>query len=262
MRPPLVLVHGFGACAHFWRRWEGSLAAFGPVYNVELAGFGNTPFPDDGDSSPLGHARRLAGFLVELEGPPPILVGHSFGGAVVLLAALLEKDAGRPLPSALVVVSGAVFPQRIPPIISAARIPGLRSLFRLGPPPRWLLRAGIRTIVHDPATVTDDQVEGYLAPLRTPARRREILEAARRLDPTQGAEWTLRYPEISSPSLLLWGEEDRVVPPAVGERLHGTLPHSTLVTLPGVGHLPPEEAPDQALEVVRSFLDGLPPRHG
>lgn len=224
---------------------------------MELAGFGAAAQPEDGDYSPVAHARRLAALLSVLDGGPPVLVGHSLGGAIILLAALMRQDAGASPPAGIVVVSGAVFPQRIPPFISAARIPGLRSLFLLGAPPRWALKAGLRTIVHDRATVTDAQAEGYLASLRSVERRRGILKAARQLDPSQGEEWPRRYPELHSPTLLLWGKKDRVVKPAVGERLHALLPNSRFVALEGVGHLPPEEAPAASLEPVLRFIEGL-----
>jgi pimeloyl-ACP methyl ester carboxylesterase len=263
--PPLVLVHGFGASNHSWRKWRPLLERDHELHLVELAGFGGAPIPRDGDFSPEAQARALALYLEELRNPEaPVLVGHSLGGAVVLLATLAAMDrpdpeeAPRPrLPRGLVVVSGAVFPQRFPPYISMARIAGLGELLLAVQPPSWAIRAGIRGIVHDPATVDDVQVEGYRRPLVDPDRRRAIVQASRQILPASGEDLTARYREIQLPLLALWGARDRVVDPANAHRLARTVPRGRAVILPEVGHLPPEEAPERTVEEVRRFMETL-----
>ena len=340
--PPLVLVHGFGACNHFWRHWTPVLTRDHPVHQVELTGFGSAPTPSGADLSPPAQAERLVDFLDTLEGGPPVLVGHSLGAAVVLLAALRlldresadsgsgpppaegqgpprgsgsgtsdgpetgggtgtlagsengggtgalagsengagaraaqtgdvgagnaretsdDRPAGSPRPRALrgiVLISGAVYPQRLPPYLTLSRIPVVGELLLLLPPPHWALRMGIRGIVHDRSTVTDSQVEGYRRPLGSWKRRRAILRAARQIRPELGRKLSPRYREIEVPTLALWGSEDRVVPPEFAHRLAGELPHASEVILPRVGHLPPEEAPEESLEAIRHFLVSLP----
>jgi len=59
---------------------------------------------------------------------------------------------------------------------------------------------------------------------------------------------------VRAPTLLLWGEQDAMIPPANAADYRAALPHSTLVTLPGLGHLPHEEDPARALVPVRAFL--------
>ncbi len=247
----IVLVHGFGACAHFWRHWVPALAERHEVWNVEWMGIDDPQPHGDG---PRAGAEALVEAMLAEEDRPTVLVGHSLGGAVVLIAALLLADRGAVPPEGVVVVSGAVYPQKLPPFISMARIPGLGLLFLLIPPPRALLRLGLRGIVHDPASVTEALVEGYLAPLRSRSRRKALLRAARRLDPADPEGWSGRYGEIASPTLLIWGEEDRVVRPRVGVGLAAVLPDARHITLPGVGHLPPEEAPERSLEAVLEFI--------
>lgn len=254
---PLVLVHGFAACNHFWRHWAPELARDRRVHLVELTGFGAAPAPRNGDYSPPAHARRLAAWLAQEPGPAPILVGHSLGGAVIMLAALQRLDAGRPV-AGLAVVSGAVYEQSLPPWISAVRIPFLGELLLLPlAPPEWALRLGIRGIVHDPDSVKPDTARGYREPLRSRDHRRAVLSAARQIDPSVAGRFAARYPELAVPTLALWGEEDRVVPPEFANRLAREMPDARAVVLDSVGHLPPEEAPERSLAELRRFMDRI-----
>jgi len=260
--PPLILVHGFGASNHFWRKLVPDLAHDHEVHAIELMGFGRSPVPADGDLSPLAQGKALAEYLDILRKTnphPPVLIGHSLGGAVVMIAALEGPKAGQPRDlRALVVMSGAVFPQGFPPYIRLSRTPGLGELLLMGPPPRWALRMGFRGIVHDASLLDDIALDGYLAPLQNRERRSAILQAARQLNPEVGWALQRRYPEITAPTLALWGTEDWVVPPGTAERLAKKVPQTEIVLLPKVGHLPPEEAPAQTLTEVRRFLARTP----
>ena len=59
---------------------------------------------------------------------------------------------------------------------------------------------------------------------------------------------------LAVPTLLLWGERDAMIPVANAQDYLRALPHARLVVLPGVGHVPHEEAPAAALPAVRAFL--------
>lgn len=253
--PPIVLVHGFGASGEFWRRWIPALSRRGEVHALDLKGFGRAPTPPHADYSPLSQARHLAEYLRGMDGSPPVLFGHSLGAGIVVAATLrLLDEGGAHLPSSLVLVSGAVYPQRLPPFLRMAQIPVLGELFLLAPPPRLALRLGIRGIVHRSSPVTGEMVEVYRVPLRSFRRRRAILRAARQVAAGDADSVSSRLGELPIPTLLLWGEDDRVVPPELGRRLERDIPRARLVELPRVGHLPPEEAPEASLAPVLTFL--------
>jgi len=256
--PPVILVHGFGANAHFWRKWIPELAHRHRVFTVDLAGAGRSPAPPGADYSPPAQAQRLAQLVRELGPPSPVLVGHSLGAGIVCLAALILADDEPPGPvRGLVLVSGAVYAQRLPPFLTLARQRGLGELFLVAPPPRRLLRAGLRGIVCRKESVTAELVEGYRDPFRSRARRLAILAAARQIDLDGAVALAARIPELKVPTLLIWGEEDRVVSLGQGLRLSRDLPDARLVVLSGVGHLPPEEDPAGSLAPVLTFLSSL-----
>jgi pimeloyl-ACP methyl ester carboxylesterase len=254
----LVLVHGFGASGHSWRKWVPSLRRDHRVHLVDLMGAGRAAAPSWGDYTPGAQAARLVEVLRRLGRGPIVLVGHSLGAAVSVLAVLRIRDGGGAIPvRGLVLVGGAVLPQKLPPYMSAARTPLLGDLLLLAPPPRWAMAMGLRGIVHDPGTVDREQVEGYREPLRSLRRRRALLRAARQLDLAQGEALAVRLREIPLPTLLVHGREDGVIPLEMGQRLSREIPSARLAILDGVGHLPPEEAPEASLAPVLDFLAEL-----
>jgi len=262
--PPLVLVHGFGASNHSWRKWMPVLAESYRVHAVELLGFGRSRAPEDADLGPWAQAEALLETLKGIlePGASPTLVGHSLGGGVVLFAALQWQEAGiRPPIRGVVVLSGAVFPQPFPPLIGLARRRGVGELMLRRPPPRWALALGIRWIVAQRETVDREQVEGYRAPLLDPAIRASILRASRQLLPPEGspaAEAVQRYATLHPPLFALWGDQDRVIRPEFALRLAHAVPDGQALILRGVGHLPQEEAPEASLAPVQRFLAALP----
>lgn len=254
---PLVLIHGFGGNSYTWRHWAPRLSRKFHVLSVDLKGHGSAPKPRDDAYGPTHHADLLVRTIRGRDLERVTLVGHSLGGGIALLTALQLDEAGDRRIHSLVLVSAAAFPQRVPRFIRWLRRPLLGpGLIRLIPP-RFLVRRILRSIVHDPGSVTRRQVEAYAEPLSTPEGRSAILRGARQLVPADLERIAERYASVRTPALVLWGRGDPVVPVALGERLARILPRGRIEVLDACGHLPQEERPGEALEVVRDFLDGL-----
>ena len=251
---PLVLLHGFGASSFSWRYWIPALAEDHEVWAVDLKGHGSAPAPPDDRYTPHDHAELIHRFIIHNDLREVTLFGHSMGGGIALLAALRLLDQERL--QRLVLVAGAAYPQRLPPFVSLARKGrASRWLFKLIPK-RRLIRWILRSIVHDPATVSGAQVEAYAEPLRRAPVRHALIKTALGIVPPDLDELTARYPQIDVPTLLLWGRHDRVVPLSVGERLSDVLPRATLEVMEECGHMPPEELPKESLAIVKRFLKG------
>lgn len=253
----IVLVHGFGGNGYTWRYWVSRLARSHRVLVVDLKGHGAAPKPDDDAYSPFDHADLLVRVIRGRGVERATLVGHSLGGGIVMITALelLEKEPDRL--ESLVLISAATRPQAIPRFIRCARMPLLgRALLGLVPP-RVLVRRVLRTIVHDPSAVTEDQVEAYAEPLMSKEGRRAIRIGARQIMPEDAARAVDRYPSIELPALLLWGAGDRVVPVGLGHELDRVLTGARLEVLDACGHIPQEELPRRSLELVLAFLDEL-----
>jgi pimeloyl-ACP methyl ester carboxylesterase len=253
--PPLLLLHGFGASSFTFRRWVDELARRRRVLLVDMKGFGQAPKPDDQRYSPLDLAEPVIRLVRETGLTDLTLLGHSLGGGVALLVALDLLDRGElGRLQGLVSVSGVAYRQPLPTYVGMARRPwtGMVALRLL--PARWVVRAVLRSIVHDPSSVTREQIAGYADPFSERAARLALLDSARQILPPDVDAIAERYPELDLPVLLVWGEGDRVVPPWVGERLARDLPDARLVLLDRCGHVPPEEAPERSLAPILAFL--------
>lgn len=255
---PLVLLHGFAASRFTYRFWVDDLATTHELHLIDSFGCGMAPFPADDRYGPLEQAEAVVRYLREKDLRGVTLIGHSLGGGVALLVALRLKELGESDRLAgFVSVSGAAYAQAIPRFIGLFRLPLLG---------RWLLRAigperviplVLRSIVFDPSAITEAQIEGYVAPLRSWKRRRAVVQTARQIVPPGIKDLEKRWGEIETPALLLWGRHDHVVPLWVGERLERDLPHAQLVVMEECGHIPSEERPRDSLAALRGFLQRI-----
>ena len=106
-----------------------------------------------------------------------------------------------------------------------------------------------------PDALTDAVVDRYHAMLLAPGVRRAILDRIlqTRLVPPEPILATIR-----APVLLLWGERDSAVPASHAVDYERALPDARTVILPGIGHVPMEEAPEASAQALRTFLEGKP----
>jgi len=258
----IMLLHGFGANSYTWRSWIGTLAKQHEVWSVELKGHGSAPAPPDDLYSLHDHADLVHRLIVQRDLRELTLVGHSMGGGIALLVALRlleaerEKGHEKGRLERLVLVSGAAFPQRIPPFVALASHGRLSEWGLRFFPKRLLIRRVLRSIVFDPEGVTETQVAAYAEPFYSPGHRTALIKTAMRIVPPDLAEIVARIPEIDLPTLLLWGRHDWVVPLDIAERLLAALPSAQLEIMEDCGHMPPEEFPKESLEIVLKFLRG------
>ena len=251
----VLMVHGYGASAFSWRYWAPRLAKRAHVVLVDLKGSGSAPKPDDGRYRPEDQAEALHRLILQRDLRRLTIVGHSLGGGIALLLALRFQDEGEGRLARLVLVASAAYEQRLPPFVALARHRWIGvALFRLLGS-RSVIRKVLRSIVYDPAAVTDDQVDGYAVPLNDAAALRALIDSALNLVPDQIDALNARFPDLDVPVLILWGRHDRVVPLWVGEQLLGALPNATLHVFEKCGHMPAEEVHDESFARLTYFLD-------
>ena len=249
----LVFLHGLGANRYTWRPWEERLGRNYRLHLVDLKGFGAAGRPRDGLYAPSDLAREVAEFLTAASMADYGIVGHSMGGGIALAVTSALTEAGANPPQVLVLVGAAAYPQTIPSLVQAAHLPGAGLALALVPA-RVLAKLGLKASYHPAHKPTPETVAAYAQGLAGMRARWSLQQVAAGIRPEELEELALRYPSIRSPTLLIWGNEDRVIPRWVGERLHRDLPDSELVILNECGHVPTEERSDASLEVVTDFL--------
>ncbi len=226
----IVLLHGLGDSAETWARMMPALARGRRVLAPDLAGFGRTPAPREGMRLSV-LVRYLAGFLDSLGVRRAILVGNSLGGAVAIRYA--AENPGRV--ERLFLLDSAGLLERVPPELEPKTREEARELARIsfGPEARM------------PNFFLDDLVRWA----RNPAHRAYL----RSEEPTDVRGDLGR---IQAPTTVVWGEQDRLVPPEHGRVLRDGIPGSELIVLPGVAHVPQLQVPE---EVLRIMAERLPP---
>ena len=256
----LVLVHGLAARSE---TWTDLVPLFAPdrytLYLLDLLGSGESAKPRKADYSIRAHGQRLLDFL-EREGLSGVtLVGHSLGGAVVLLAAIQahlgEKEH---LVKSMVVMAGPGFIQRLPYMAEIFRLPLTGPLFvALYAPDAWV-KIGLRAAYFDPQLVDREHVARYAPCYRDRDAKRSLVETCRSLVPPDCEEIFGRYGNLRLPVLLLWGRHDRIVPLSQGQRLKEAIPGARLEVIEECGHNPQEEKPAETFRIIESFLLDAP----
>jgi pimeloyl-ACP methyl ester carboxylesterase len=115
-----------------------------------------------------------------------------------------------------------------------------------------LVRKSIEPAFFDPNALSDSLVDRYYDMLRAPGVRAAILERANQTIYTDPVP---RLMKITAPTLLIWGEKDRMIPSSNAQSYAKVLPSSKTVLLPNLGHLVQEEQPELALTYVTDFLN-------
>jgi pimeloyl-ACP methyl ester carboxylesterase len=249
--PTVVLVHGLAASMYSWRQTIDPLVQAGyRVVAYDNRGFGFSDKPATGYSN-AAYVHLLFGLLDSLGVSDAVLVGHSMGGAIVADAALARPDRVR----GLVLVDAAGLGVRYPFILRVARWPIIGPLFDhlRG---RGATGGILRAIYGDPSRVTDQEIDQYYAPIALPEFGRSLRGVLREFsfEDLQG-----RLGTLMTPTLVMWGTRDRLIPQTIGVAMAAGLPHSALARFQAAGHALPEENPEEFNRVLIGFLkSGLP----
>lgn len=248
--PPLILVHGLGGAAANWTELAPRLVRRHRLLVPDLPGHGaSSALPAVSGLEPF--ADRVA-LVAEREGmlPAPV-VGHSLGGMVVLRLALRRPDAVSSivLAAAAGLSIGNVWGRNLLSVFSTVRPGRLAARHRT-----WVARShALRRLVFgfvsvaDPAGLTDEAVEGFLAAQLLHTDIGSAWQALRADDPRQELE------AVRCPVLVLWGAEDVQLPLDDAFEYTRRL-RARLRVIPGCGHLLIGERPDACDLAIEEFL--------
>ena len=249
--PLILLLHGLGHSTHGWRKVIGPLAAAGyRVMAVDLPGFGYSDKPGGYNLEAfVGFVRDwLDLHCVERAA----VVGNSMGGAIAAAFAALRPERT----GALVLVDPGGFGKEVTWML---RLAGLR-LLRMFPRrlSRRQVRRGMRYVFADPAVIEDEDVDRIVELDETQGTRAAFFEIAhnaiglRGVRPDQHLADLAR--DITAPTLVMWGERDRVIPPSHAQLAMDSIHDAELVMIESCGHCPQLEVPQRFSDEVLRFL--------
>jgi pimeloyl-ACP methyl ester carboxylesterase len=246
--PAVILLHGFGASLDTWEPWAVVLSQHYRVIRFDLPGFGLTgPDPEQNYSDQRAMV-ILAALLDRLGIQRASVIGNSLGGRIAWnFAAAYPARVDR-----LVLISPDGFAS---PGFEYGKKPVLPAMLKLLPyiMPRFMLRMNLAVAYADPKRLTDATLTRYDDMMRAPGDRAAMLDRMQQVM-LEDPEPVLRT--IQAPTLLLWGEQDKMIPFSNAADYLRDIPHAQLSPLPDLGHVPFEEAPAESLPPVLAFLAG------
>ncbi len=255
-RPAVVFVHGLMGYSFSWRHNLEFFAQHRDVYALDLLGIGHSDRPeeDEADFGLEAAAERLLLFLRSLGERQIDVVATSHGGAVAMLAASHDYCCGRPLIRRLALVAPA---NPFMPSNNLSRATAATSLGRMlvGTCGGMVQCSALGQLYADEAQITPETHAGYAVNFQDESSYDYALKVAESWrEDMQTLEDAL--PAVAAiPTLLLWGEEDQVIPADSGPRLRQCFRQAELEVLPGVGHVPYEEAPEDFNRCLLEFLE-------
>lgn len=251
---PVLLIHGLGTNSYSWRHLWPVLAKDHRVISVDLKGFGRSDKPFDDFYSVSDQARLVAQFMENMALRDVTVVGHSFGGGVALMMALDRRSGAAQRIKRLVLLNSIAYPQKIPSFFKVLRTPVLGHLGATATLPELQTKAALMLAYHDDSKIRGRDVAAYSRPLYTPGGKHALVRTAQQIVPDNLPSIARRYRTIRKPVFIIWCKHDKIVPIALGLRLHATLPNSEFHTIDQCGHIPHEEQPQETSRAIQEFL--------
>lgn len=250
--PAILLIHGSNSLL---QTWEPVAARLGDKYrliSLDLYGHGLTgPHPND-DYSADAYIAAAVKVLDTVDVERAYWVGNSMGGWLSWRAGLAVPDRVSGL--VLIDASGAQTDEKIKPYLGARL--ARSSIGKLLLPevtPKFLVRSSLEENFAQPERLTDELVTRYWELLRFPGNRQASVtrgKTARELE-----KWA-EIGGLNMPVLLLWGEQDKVIPVSHAKAFEEAIPGSKLIIYKDAGHLPMEETPDQVARDIGTWIEG------
>ncbi len=250
---PVIFVHGLGGC---WQNWLENIPHFARSHRViapDLPGFGESPMPG-WEVTMEAYGQLLNSFLEELETGPATLVGNSMGGFICAELTVKEPATVRKL--VLVSAAGISHARAYrAPAETFGRMARAAAPLALRHHERALRRPGLRHRVFRSLFYKPNELPPELIlEITHPGINSPGLVAAIRALP--GYDILDHLGDIEIPTLIVWGQNDYVVPPDDAFEYARLIPHAELEIFERCGHLPQAEHPLRFNRLLDRFLAG------
>ena len=248
--PTLLLLHGVLGSLQSWDGWVAELAPHYRIIRIDLPGYGLSDRLASDDYTPEYGVELLEQVRTQLNLERFFLVGNSLGGFLSWYYAVHYPERVEKL----ILIDPIGYPQKLPRLIAWLSLPVVGELAQLLAP-RFMVARNVRMIYGDPARVSDQVLARHQQQLARGRNRAAMVRTFRRLR-TYHDDFELcrKIPCVRAPTLLMWGERDRCVPPSLLEAWRRDLPTAQIRTYPEAGHVPMEELPELTARDAHGFL--------
>jgi len=261
-KTPLILLHGFGASIGHWRHNLEVLAESHTVYALDMLGFGGSHKAAANYSIELW-VEQVYDFWQAFIRQPVVLIGNSNGSLISLAAAVAHPE----MVKGIVMMSlpdPSLEQEMIPPFLR----PVVRTIKNIVASPLLLkpvfyfvrrpsvLRRWAGLAYANPAAITDELIDILAGPPQDRGSARAfsaLFKAAIAVNFSPSVKALL--PKLTIPMLLIWGQKDRFVPPALAGQFAPYNQKLELLYLEDVGHCPHDESPEQVNQVILDWIE-------
>jgi pimeloyl-ACP methyl ester carboxylesterase len=251
--PVLLLLHGSNASLFTWEKWSARLSDHYRVISVDLPGHGLTGATPNGDYSNAGMANFVLAFADKLGLKTFALAGNSMGGGV---AARFAEDHPERV-NALILVDAAGMPSpqgdHVPLGFRLLRS-GVARMLMTHLDPKPLIKEGLNDAIVRKEILTNEMIDLYTDMQLMEGSRSATMARFGQYGDSDRDYIKNHVGALKMPVLILWGEQDHLIPVAAAGAWRDAIPGSKLLIYAATGHIPMEEVDFQSSGDVRDFL--------
>ena len=240
-KPPILLIHGFASSTYTFRRMIPLLQKQFSIIAIDLPGFGKSEKSTSFVYSFHNYAKLMIECIHQFGISNTYIVAHSMGGQIALNMAIIAPEKINKL---ILLCSSGYLKRSKRLLICSSYLPFFEKFihYYVG---RKDVRDYLKNVLFNHALINDEIINEFARPL---AEKEFYKSLIRLLRQREGDLLPQQLQDIQIPTLLIWGEEDQVVPIQVGHRLVNDLPDAQLITYEKTGHLITEEKPEHVFE--------------
>ncbi|HEY94418.1 MAG TPA: alpha/beta fold hydrolase [Dehalococcoidia bacterium] len=250
----VILVHGLGGSVESWMYNIGNLAQHHRVFAIDLPGFGLSDKTLNLLTISYG-ARFIKDFMDTQDIDTASLIGNSLGGGITLQFAIQFPDRTEKI----VLVNSVGLGRELALILRLSTLP-LIGEYLTRPYRKGTVRLLLKRCVYDPEVLTDEIIEYTYQHAIRPGAHKCFLSTLRWVSNVNGQRTKNvnsilnNLASLSSPTLILWGKQDRMIPVSHAYVAEKSIPNAELHILDPCGHSPQIERPEEFKDLVLNFL--------
>lgn len=247
---PIVLIHGTSSSLLTWDSVVIQLKDKHRIIRMDLPAFGLTGPNPNRDYSFDFYTQFIDSFLLKLQVKKCIVIGNSLGGGIAWHYALAYPNKVAKM--VLVDASGFSSLTKSKGAIGfkIAQTPVLNQIVKFVTP-RFLVKKSLEDVYADDSRISDSLIDIYFKMTLREGNRTALIDRMRSGFQNESE----KIAALKTPTLIIWGEQDQLIPVEHAYRFQKAIPNSQLSIFKFVGHVPMEETPKQFSTVLNQYLD-------
>ena len=242
-KPPLLLIHGFASSIYTFNLLIPLLKEHFSIIVIDLPGFGRSEKSASFVYSFQNYAKVVADCIEYFNLKDVNVAGHSMGGQIALYTAKIIPEKIKKL----VLLSSSGYLKRAnKALVLCTYLPFFHYYVRRKVQSKEV-REHLENVFYQPSLITENHIVEFGKPLQEDGFYIALMRLLRH---REGDLSSKELKNISIPTLLLWGKEDKVVPVNIGYQLANDLPNAKIITYEKTGHLITEERSNEVYEQI------------